>query len=91
MARIFKHTYTKPLPEGAELFTRKGKRFARFKDSKGRTATAPLSRSGEKIIVEAAKWYVDYIIGTQAGSPAALPDILTAKQLRKWSLNLKNR
>ena len=60
MARIFKHTYTKPLPEGSELFTRKGKRYARFKDSKGKMATAPLSEDGKKIIVQTSKWYIDY-------------------------------
>ena len=61
MARIFKHTYTKPLPEGAELFTRKGKRHARFKDSKGKTAAAPLSKDGKKVIVDTAKWYIEYM------------------------------
>ena len=60
MARIFKQTYTKPLPEAAEVFTRKGKRYARFKDKKGKTAGAPLSRDGTKIIIETTKWYIDY-------------------------------
>ena len=32
MARVFKQTYTKPLPAGAETITRKGQRLARFKD-----------------------------------------------------------
>ena len=61
MARIFKQTYTKPLPEGAEIFTRKGRRYARFKDSKGKTVTAPLSQDGTRIIRELTKWYIDYV------------------------------
>jgi hypothetical protein len=32
MGSVFKKTYTKPLPAGAELFSRKGQRFARWKD-----------------------------------------------------------
>ncbi|MFC1636601.1 tyrosine-type recombinase/integrase [Planctomycetota bacterium] len=60
MARIFRQTYTKPLPEGSEVFTRKGKRYARFKDAKGKTVTAPLSHDGSKIIREAKKWYIEY-------------------------------
>ncbi|MFC1635847.1 tyrosine-type recombinase/integrase [Planctomycetota bacterium] len=60
MARIFRHTYTKLLPKGAEVFTRKGKRYARFKDAKGKTTTAPLSQDGMKIIRETTKWYIEY-------------------------------
>ncbi len=35
IATLYRKTYTKPLPEGAELFTRRGQRFARWKDAKG--------------------------------------------------------
>ncbi len=60
MARVFKQTYTKPLPDGAELLTRKGKRVARFKNRKGKTVTAPLSKDGTKVILETAKFYIEY-------------------------------
>ena len=60
MARVFKQTYTKPVPEGAETFTREGKRHARYKSGKGKTVTAPLSEDGSQIILEATKWYVEY-------------------------------
>lgn len=60
MARIFKQTYTKPLPANADVFTRKGKRYARFKDGRGKTITAPLSQDCTKIIREASKWYIEY-------------------------------
>jgi hypothetical protein len=43
MASVFKPTVTKPLPTGAELFTRKGEQFARWKDAKGRTRTEPVT------------------------------------------------
>ena len=37
MATVFRKTFTKPLPEGAELFTRKGVRLARWKDARGKS------------------------------------------------------
>jgi len=43
MATIYRKTYTKPLPADAETFTRKGEHLARWKDSKGKTRTAPLT------------------------------------------------
>ena len=42
MGTVFKRTATKPLPVGAELFVRKGERFARWKTAKGKTRTAPV-------------------------------------------------
>ena len=60
MARIFRQTYTKPTPECAEIFTRKGKKYARFKDRKGKTIIAELSKDGNLIIRETAKWYIEY-------------------------------
>src|SRR5215510_2571370 len=43
MGTVFKKQVTRPLPAGAELFTRKGERFARWKDRRGKTRTAPLT------------------------------------------------
>jgi integrase len=60
---VFKKTFTKPLPAGAETFVRKGERFARWKDRKGKTRTAPLTvgvDKSERVIIESpyyvAKW-----------------------------------
>lgn len=60
MARVFKQTYTKPLPGDAEIITRKGRTLARFKDSRGRACTAPVSQDGSRVILQTAKWYIDY-------------------------------
>lgn len=43
MGTVFKKTFTKPLPAGAETFVRKGDRLARWKDRRGKTRTAPLT------------------------------------------------
>ena len=53
MGTVFKKTFTKPLPAGAETFVRKGERFARWKDRKGKTRTAPLTvgKDGSERIV----------------------------------------
>ena len=63
MGTVFRKTFTKPLPAGAETFVRKGERFARWKDRKGKTRTAPLTvgeDGSERIIIESpfyvAKW-----------------------------------
>jgi integrase len=37
---VYRETYTKPLPPGAELFTRAGERFARWTDRHGRKRAA---------------------------------------------------
>src|SRR6266508_2063688 len=59
MARLFRQHYTKPIPEGADILTIKGKPHARFLDD-GRTATAPLTNKGDRIRLLSAKWYGEY-------------------------------
>ena len=53
MGTVYRPTYTKPLPEGAELLTRKGVRFARWTDKRGRKGTAKVTtgRDGSPRIV----------------------------------------
>jgi len=63
MASVFRKTYTKPLPDSAEAFTRKGERFARWKDGKGKKRTAPLisGRNGlDRIVVKAGTYTAKY-------------------------------
>jgi len=33
---VYRETYTKPMPNGPEVFTREGQRFARWTDRRGR-------------------------------------------------------
>jgi hypothetical protein len=60
MARVFKPTYTKPLPPDATITTHNGRPHARFKDRRGRTVLAPLTEDGQKVLLENRKWYVEY-------------------------------
>jgi integrase/recombinase XerC len=52
--------YTKPLPAGAEVITRKGQRFARFKDRRGKAVEAPLNDDGTRVQLLSRKWYGEY-------------------------------
>jgi hypothetical protein len=59
MGAVYRKTVTKPLPPGAEVFARKGQRFVRWKDAKGKTRTAPLTtgRDGQDRIIVVARTY----------------------------------
>ncbi len=64
MGAVFKKTVTKALPTGAEIFVRKEKRFARWKDTKGHARTAEITvpqkgpHVGEDRIVLRAKTFI---------------------------------
>ena len=63
MATIYKATFTKPLPVGAEIVTVKGQRFARWRTGKGKQRTAPLSvgQDGqERVTITAATFTARY-------------------------------
>jgi integrase len=60
---VFKKTFTKPLRAGAELFTREGQQFARWKDAKGKTrkALVTASKDGQaRILIEARTYFAKY-------------------------------
>jgi len=58
MASVFRKSYTKPLPAAAELFTRKGQEFARWRvGGKLRTAKVTIGKKGEPRIRIAAETY----------------------------------
>ncbi len=58
--RIYKPTYSKPLPEGAKILRRKSGKFAKFKDKKGHTKEARLTKSGDKILCETSHWHIKF-------------------------------
>jgi integrase len=61
MPTLYKKTDRKPIPEGAEILTRKGVRHARWTDRRGRTRTAPLTDDGLGVLVERGYWVFDYL------------------------------
>jgi hypothetical protein len=60
VAHLRRPPYTKLLPPDAELFTRKGKRFARFHDRQGRIVEAPLSEDGRRVRLRSRVWHGYY-------------------------------
>lgn len=63
MGAVFKKTFTKPLPAGAEFFIRKGQRFARWKDAKGKTRTEPVTKGNDgrgRLLVTAGTFTAKY-------------------------------
>ncbi len=67
MSTVYKETFTKPIPPGAELFVRKGERFARWTDGKGRTRTTKVitTEAGQdRLLFEAATYTAKYRDGT---------------------------
>jgi integrase len=57
---VFKKTFTKPLPPGAETFVRKGQRWARWRDRKGKQRTARLTtgKDGRPRVLLECPYYV---------------------------------
>ena len=60
MGSVFKKTVTRPLPPDAEIITRQGVRFARWRDGKGKTRTAPVTtgKDGTERIRDESGTYV---------------------------------
>ena len=62
MGTVFRKQTTRPLPIGADIFTKSGQRFARWKAGK-RTRTAKLTtgRDGsERIVTESPTWLAKF-------------------------------
>jgi len=53
--RIYKPTYTKPLPERAKIFTRNGRQFAKFREGEAR-----LTKNSDKILCEVSHWHISF-------------------------------
>jgi hypothetical protein len=84
MASIFRRTYKRPIPSGAEIVTRKGQRFARWKDKRGRTKSAPLDEAGEQIVLEYRQWYIEYEGANGEGMELA-------EAVAAWTADLERR
>src|SRR5262245_35737516 len=63
MGTVFKKQVTRAVPAGAELFTRKGERLARWRDRQGKTRTAPVTAGkggGDRIVTESPYYVAKY-------------------------------
>jgi site-specific recombinase XerD len=60
MATLFKRKEKRPIPDGAEIITYRGKRYAKWTDKAGKTRRAPLDKAGKKIVQEAKCWTAQF-------------------------------
>ena len=67
MGAVYKKTVTKVLPAGSEIFERKGERFARWVDAKGKKRTAPLTTGNDgsdRIVLTVGTYIAKYRDGS---------------------------
>ncbi len=60
MGTIYRKTVTRPLPAGAKIITRQGKRLAQWTSRNGKTKTAELNESGDRIRCETGTYLAKY-------------------------------
>jgi hypothetical protein len=60
MGTVYKETFTKPLPPGARIIVRKGRRLAEWKPAQGQMRAAPLGAAADRIAVEAGTYTARY-------------------------------
>ena len=74
MGTVYRKTFTKRLPAGAEVLVRKGERLARWKDRRGKTRTAPLTTGtdgSDRLLIESPFFVAKYRDG--AGNVQVVP------------------
>ncbi len=84
MASVFRRTRSYPIPDGATIVAnRRGDRFAKWTDGKGRTRREPLNEAGDRIVVPAKTYTITYV--DENGKPqtvnAETPDRDVAEQI----------
>jgi hypothetical protein len=96
VANLRRIPYTKPVPAGAEVVTRKGERVARFKGRGGKTVQAPRTEDGTRIRMLSRKWYGEYrdADGVERRVPLATDrtaaELMLAELVRKAELKQAN-
>jgi integrase len=62
MGRVYRPTYCRPIPKGAEIVERGGKQFVRIRigGPGAKPILAPLTKSGGRCIVPQSKWWAVY-------------------------------
>ena len=67
MGTVFREQYTAPLPKGAEIATVKGEQMARWKPTKGRAKTAPVTTGKDgslRVVIRSATYSAKYRDGS---------------------------
>lgn len=101
MGAVYRKTFTKPLPGGAEIIVRGGERLARWADTNGKTRTAPLTTGldgSDRVLITASTYTAKYRDGsghvrevatgcrTESGARKVLSDLQTRAEKVKSNL-----
>jgi integrase len=60
MATIFREKWRRPIPDGAQITERRGKKVAGWTDSQGRRQSAELDKDGKRIVSYYPHWFARY-------------------------------
>ena len=60
MATVYRKTFTKPLPAGAEIVKRNGHYLAKWRDANGRMRTALTTAGDTRVVLQAATYTAKY-------------------------------
>jgi len=60
MATVFRKKYTRPIPRDAEIFQRRAKQFARWRDAQGKKQIAPITDDGRQIVLVSSTYTAKY-------------------------------
>jgi len=55
---LTKRPHYRPIPQGAEVVARNGRKHARWTTKRGKTLTRPLNAKGDRIVCDSRHWYV---------------------------------
>jgi len=83
MATVYKRRELRPIPEGAEITTYRGKPYATWTDAKGKARRAALNAGGDKIVQYAEHYTAQYFDenGKRRKVPTGCHDKATAQQV----------
>jgi len=59
--RIYRQTYTRPIPDGARITTRSGSVIAQFTGRGGRRTEAKLTKKGDRVLCRSENWYIEFV------------------------------
>lgn len=60
MGSIYKRTRKRPIPQNAEIVTKRGKTIAEWTGKDGRKHKAPLTEDGSHILAESRTYHIQY-------------------------------
>ena len=83
MGSIFKRTRKRPIPNNAEVVTKRGKKLAQWTGKDGRKHKAPIDESGSHILAESRNYYIEYADehGIRKPLNTGTPELDVARQI----------